>query len=363
LWLGGVVAGLITTAGGLLTLRRITQGSRTLAEPEWTQLVSKISRDLGITRPVRVVIAQSAAMPATWGIFRPTVLLPADADSWNEERRRVVLLHELAHVRRKDALMQVVAQFCCAVYWFHPGVWYAARKLRSERELACDEHVLGAGVNACDYAAHLLEIARRFRTPADTSLAVAMARPSQLEGRLVAILSETSEVRFKATPRARAATVVALVTLSLPVAAMRPWKTPLAEPSPKAAAVTTAETPADAIRWKGIVPAVKGIEALAESVTGQEETGLRKDTTQFGASRIADPNPNPIPLYNPNPNPGYNPNPNPRYNPNPKPAYNPNPDPGYDPNPDPGYNSNPDPEDSPHAVVRDKARGSLVRLR
>src|SRR4029079_9712727 len=100
-----------------------------------------------------------SAMPSTWGIFNPTVLLPGDADTWDEERRRVVLLHELAHVRRKDSLMQIIAQVCCAVYWFHPAVWYTSRKLQSERELACDEHVLALGMNACDYAAHLLEIA------------------------------------------------------------------------------------------------------------------------------------------------------------------------------------------------------------
>jgi beta-lactamase regulating signal transducer with metallopeptidase domain len=308
LWLGGVAAGLITIAGGLLTLRRIARRSRTLVDPEWTQLALEISRDLGIARPVRLMIAESAAMPATWGIIRPTVLLPADAESWNEERRRVVLLHELAHVRRKDSLMQVVAQFCCAVYWFHPGVWYTAGKLRSERELACDEHVLGAGMNACDYAAHLLEIATRLRAPANTSLAVAMARRSQLEGRLVAILTDNSSARFKATPRTRAATVAALVTLTLPLAAMRPWKTLVTEPAPEAmrhALVTepspkveppvTMAAPTDTFRWKGIVPPGKWVEVLADysdiqielSRSNQVEILAIRKTGAPGSYRIA----------------------------------------------------------------------------
>src|SRR4029078_12794075 len=103
-----------------------------------------------------------------------------------------MLLHELAHVKRNDCLTQIIAQICCAVYWFHPGVWYSARRLRSERELACDEHVLDVGVNACDYAAHLLDIARVCKAPFGTSAAaVAMARPSQLEGRLLAILDSS----------------------------------------------------------------------------------------------------------------------------------------------------------------------------
>ena len=274
LWLGGISLGIITLVGGLATLRTLARRSRELTDPKWVALVKEICGDLGIERPVRAIISNAAAMPATWGFFRPTVLLPADAESWSDERRRVVLLHELAHVRRNDCLTQLVAQFCCTVYWFHPAVWYAAARLRSERELACDEHVLGLGVNACDYAAHLLEIATRFRAPAHTSIAaVSMARPSQLEGRLVAILSGRVTTRFKSTARVRAAALAMLVAFMIPLAAMRPWKTPattgLSTPAVDVLGVSGAlateriVAPADTFRWKAVVPAGKWVEVMA----------------------------------------------------------------------------------------------------
>ena len=80
-----------------------------------------------------------------WGFFRPTILLPADASNWQEERLRAVLLHELAHIQRNDWESQLIAQVMCAVYWFNPLVWFAARRMRVEAERACDDHVLNAG--------------------------------------------------------------------------------------------------------------------------------------------------------------------------------------------------------------------------
>jgi beta-lactamase regulating signal transducer with metallopeptidase domain len=249
LWLGGLVAGLIAIAGGLLTLRRIERRAVPLEGDEWDSLLSELARGLGITRNVRLLASNTAAMPSTWGVMHPVVLLPADANTWDDDRRRVVLLHELAHVKRNDCLTQIIAQLCCAVYWFHPGAWYTARRIRAERELACDEHVLGVGVNACDYAAHLLEIARMCRAPAGSAIAaVAMARPSQLEGRLLAILEQRVGSGWRVSSRIRRVTVLLLAGLTLPLAAMQPWR---AESSA-----------ADDFRWKGRVPSGEWVEVI-----------------------------------------------------------------------------------------------------
>ena len=124
-------------------------------------------------------------MPMAWGILRPAVLMPRDADSWPHERLRIVLLHELAHVKRRDCLTHALAQISCALYWFNPLVWMAARHLRTERERACDDLVLAAGTRGPDYAEQLLDIARVTRAGRFPGIlagaSLAMAQRSELE--------------------------------------------------------------------------------------------------------------------------------------------------------------------------------------
>ena len=145
----------------------------------------------GWKRTVSVRRSDAVTVPMVWGLFRPVILLPADADEWEPERRRAVLLHELAHSQRQDWLIQTMAQITCAVYWFNPLVWFAVRRLRTEAERACDDHVLNAGYQSTDYAQHLLDIVRNIKAVRFASRAtVAMARPSRIEGRLRTILAE-----------------------------------------------------------------------------------------------------------------------------------------------------------------------------
>jgi len=129
----------------------------------------------------------------TWGWRHPVVLLPDDAPGWPADRLQAVLLHELAHVRRRDWLSHRFADIVCALYWFHPLVWLTARRLRTEGEIACDDLVLTSGVAAPDYARHLLDVARAL-CPASTAIpkaAIAMARTARIEGRLRMILDAT----------------------------------------------------------------------------------------------------------------------------------------------------------------------------
>ena len=122
--------------------------------------------------------------------MRPAILLPATADTWDEQRRRAVLLHELAHVARFDCLSQWAACAMRAVYWMHPGAWWLVSRLRLDREFACDDLVLAAGAPPAEYARHLLDIAYTFGGGRAPALAVRMARRSQIEGRLRALLDD-----------------------------------------------------------------------------------------------------------------------------------------------------------------------------
>src|SRR5205085_2984594 len=106
---------------------------------------SSAAREVRLSGSVELRIARGPAMPMTWGTLAPKILLPAEAHLWSPERRRLVLLHELAHVARRDSLSRSAAALVCVLYWFHPGVWLAARQLRLEQEYAADDRVLKAG--------------------------------------------------------------------------------------------------------------------------------------------------------------------------------------------------------------------------
>ena len=235
-WLSGVGAVLILLAVGMARIMWLDRVTRTVEDEAWLILVDELALELGLTRHVRLLKATGPAMPMTWGIRRPAILLPAEADSWTAERRRDVLLHELAHVKRHDFLIQLVARIACAVYWFHPMVWLAATRLREERERACDDHVLRAGATPSAYASHLLEIARGLRAARATSLAsVAMARPAQLANRLIDVL-DTRRCRDTLSARAALPAWLAAIAVVVPLAAAAPR---VVEPAGRSSAIDT----------------------------------------------------------------------------------------------------------------------------
>ena len=113
---------------------------------------------MGVRRPVRLLRSLDHSMPMAFGIRTPTILIPAIADTWSDDRRRAVLLHELAHIDRRDCLTQLLAEATCIAYWMHPAVWLVAERLKVEREVACDDRVLTVGTAAGDYVSEALGV-------------------------------------------------------------------------------------------------------------------------------------------------------------------------------------------------------------
>jgi beta-lactamase regulating signal transducer with metallopeptidase domain len=186
-WLGGTLLALGSVLMGQWRVRQLKQRSQVLRDSDWTELLRELRGQLRIRRSVTLLQCADSVMPGTWGTRRPTVLLPVEAGQWPPERRRVVLQHELAHVRRWDCATQMITGLVCALYWFNPLAWLAARRMCVERERACDDMVLNIGCKASDYADHLVDIAKSFR-PLRATAAIAMARSSALEGRVAAIV-------------------------------------------------------------------------------------------------------------------------------------------------------------------------------
>jgi beta-lactamase regulating signal transducer with metallopeptidase domain len=208
------------------------------ASHEWTALVDARRTDRRIRRSVRVRVSDAVNIPAIAGVFRPTLLLPSDSEEWQADMRDSVVLHELAHVARWDGLAQLAGQLGCAIYWFIPLAWHGARRAAALRERASDDEVLRAGVPASRYAQRLLDLVRGPAAVDLQTATIAMARPSRMRERVVAILDPVAR-REGVTMR----TTVAAVILStgaiavIAAAAPEPSETLILNPS----AVATAE--------------------------------------------------------------------------------------------------------------------------
>jgi len=221
LWASGASLVLIRLAIGSLTVRRLARVAAPTSDPAWIDIIDDLKAQLSISRPIRLRIAERTIPPMTWGIFSHAVLLPASAAGWTAERRRMVLAHELAHVKRNDGVLQMLLQAVCSLHWFNPLVWYASRRLRIERECACDDRVLQLGADADDYADHLLQVARTINPGGGLSMAtVAMAHRSQLETRLLSIL-DTRTRRQSVSRVATAALLSCVAVVTLLVAAIQ----------------------------------------------------------------------------------------------------------------------------------------------
>jgi beta-lactamase regulating signal transducer with metallopeptidase domain len=221
LWLTVAVLFAGWLAWGAFMVHRIVRRSRPLDTAEWQNPLFEVADRLGLDEAPRLVRSDDAKMPFACGLLQPTIVLPAECDGWTLDRRRAVLLHELAHIRRRDLVGHTVGRFACALYWFHPLVWTAAKRLRSESERACDDLALNCGARASDYAEHLLDIVTGVRHHATPAVALAMARRKEFEGRMLAILDP--ELRRSAPSRKQTVGLVgALAVMSLVVGAAVP---------------------------------------------------------------------------------------------------------------------------------------------
>lgn len=229
LWLVGVGGALARTGLGLVSARRLIRLCAPVTAGPLAEAAEGARRALRLARPVRLRqggAEQAVAVPMTFGVLHPVILLPSGATGWPAERLRVVLLHEMAHIGRGDWAALVLAHLVCALYWFHPLVWLAARRLRAESEEACDDRVLACGIPAPDYADHLLEIVRTLpRRGGALPAAVTMAQNREIAGRLKTILTHRRN-RSGVARRGLVLATLAGLALVMPLAAMHPARRP-----------------------------------------------------------------------------------------------------------------------------------------
>jgi beta-lactamase regulating signal transducer with metallopeptidase domain len=241
LWLAGFCWAALRLSLGALGLSSLRQQSRphTLINP---------SEFHSGPRECELRLSLVEDGPITWGLFRPVILLPKSSRAWPRARLHAVLLHELAHVRRRDCVTQTLSLLACALYWANPLMWIGARMLRREAEIAADDAVIESGVRPSVYAGELLQLATEFRGRRAALSGVSMAAPSALEARVKSVLAPNN-LRTGVTPMDALKIAVLGVAATALLALARPdvvaAQDAVAQPAPVAA--PTELPPVDAI--------------------------------------------------------------------------------------------------------------------
>ena len=203
-WAVGAALLLARLAISLARLRLIRRAG--IPSLELNQTMRILTTSAGIRRRVEVLLHNDVKVPFTSGVFRPVILLPADASTWNERELQPVLVHELEHIKRGDWLVQVLARAVCAFYWFQPLVWIAWRQICLEAERACDDAVVITNERTA-YAEQLVNLARRLSNTLAPPV-LSMANRSDLSRRVSAILDQHQ-------PRGKAGTRWTLATFAV----------------------------------------------------------------------------------------------------------------------------------------------------
>lgn len=220
-WIAGTALFLAPLA---LILWRLGRLRRTgLPWPEMRDALRSLAADAGVNRPVDVALHEEVSSPLTFGTRNPLIVLPPDAPVWDEADLRRALVHELEHVRRCDWALQTAARAVAAVWWFHPLVWAAWRRLSLEAERACDDAVI-VREEGMEYAEQLASLAERL-SAARAQPTLGMAHRSDLSARVSSLL-DRGQRRGRPGAGAVMAAICAAFVLVLAVAPLRAVATP-----------------------------------------------------------------------------------------------------------------------------------------
>ena len=173
------------------------------ASAEWQRSLDRLKARMSVSRPVRLLVSGLSSAPAAIGWLRPIVLVPAGAlAGLPAAQMEALLLHELAHIRRHDYLVQILQSAVEAVFFYHPAVWWISSHMRTERELCCDDIAVSITGDAVIYARALAEFdsASGFIQPRSWPRTAA-----PLADRIARLLGQSSTPRppLHAEPRAR----------------------------------------------------------------------------------------------------------------------------------------------------------------
>jgi HEAT repeat protein/beta-lactamase regulating signal transducer with metallopeptidase domain len=248
IWGSGTLLFLIWIGIGLLYSWRLSARARAPAENRARDLFCWALESMGLRPDADLVESDELRVPVVFGFRRPKVILPSRATEWPDTRLRAVLLHESAHIRRRDLFFQLLAKVACALFWFNPLAWIHERRLFLASEKAADDQVVGRGGTPSDYAEPLLEASMELGTERNPVWATAaMAEGTAFKERILSLLDPNIR-RGEPPMLQRGIVVLSAAVLVFPLLAFSPWTAPISGPSGPGASFPTAAGEAAAPR-------------------------------------------------------------------------------------------------------------------
>jgi len=184
-WLAGVIFFSLRAAGGMLALARLRRRESQPLGADLLSICLDLQRRLGLNRVIRYCQSRLLDAPAVIGWFRPVVLLPISAlTGLSPQQLEAVIAHELAHIRRLDAFVNVFQTAAETLLFYHPAVWWVSGRIRAERENCCDDAAVAVCGGATEYARALV-LMEAWRTSPVLALA---ANQGSLKERIVRLI-------------------------------------------------------------------------------------------------------------------------------------------------------------------------------
>lgn len=173
---------------GIIGLAQQTKFTQPVASAELLKQLDELRELLDISRKVTLVSSRTVTSPQTWGLWCPVIMLPREALVWDQDKQLSVLIHELGHIARWDWLTTMVVKITCACFWFLVPLWWFARQIYHQAEIACDDYIYKLRDKHVIYARNLMDITENGSTRGEINSALSMRGHSPIYLRIMAVL-------------------------------------------------------------------------------------------------------------------------------------------------------------------------------
>lgn len=175
---------------GIIGLVQQTKSTQPVTSTELLKQLDELRELLDISRKVTLVSSRAVMSPQTWGLWRPVIMLPREALLWDQDKQLSVLIHELGHIARWDWLTTIAVKITCACFWFLLPLWWFARQIYHQAEIACDDYIYKLRDKHLIYARSLLDIAESGSATGENHSALSMRGYSPIYLRIMSVLDK-----------------------------------------------------------------------------------------------------------------------------------------------------------------------------